>query len=187
MSAFNNQPTFNSSINSVVNFFETTSGFQRSNRFSVDITLPSSVSGTYRFFANAVQVPGQALIAYPDTMSPSGANIAVPLKRTYDERFIIEFIVDSNWEVRDMMESWINKMFVSNSTDGLNSSVVQYHDSSVGQIVIRALDQNSFNNRTITLYDAYPTTILPTQMMNETPNQYLTLTVDMNYRYYKIT
>ena len=68
-----------------------------------------------------------------------------------------------------------------------NSTRVQYFTDIVGTLEIEALDQNDNVVKTITLYDAYPKQIIPTQFSNDTPNQYLTLIVDMMYRYYTIT
>ena len=80
-------------------------------------------------------------------------------------------------------------MFLNTGTNTTNnnSTRVQYFTDIVGTLEIEALDQNDGVVKTITLYDAYPKQIIPTQFSNDTPNQYLTLIVDMMYRYYTIT
>ena len=187
----------NNDVNSLISFFQGVSGFQRSNRFKVAITVPQEIVTKYPgqfpivnnqifLFATTVQIPQQLITYFPDTMSPSGAEIDIPLKRGFDERFIIDFIVDSKWQTRRFFEAWMNIMFINDSTSSFkNSILVNFQNNISSTVDIYALDQNGNTNRRITLYQAWPSTLLPTQMMNDAPNDYLTLSVDMNYRYYK--
>lgn len=172
----------NSDVNTLINHFKTVSGFQRSNRFRIDIDPPNGVPSVFLFASN-VQIPSQTINYYQDTVSPSGAYVDIPVKREYDDRFIIDFIVDKNWNTRQFFDNWMNLMFDSRS-GSQNSYKVKYRDNIVGKVDIYALDINNNVNKRITLVDAWPSTLLPTQMMNDNPNDYLTLTVDMNYRYY---
>lgn len=172
----------NSDVNTLINHFKTVSGFQRSNRFRVDITPPSGLAAV-SLFATNVQIPSQTISYYQDTMSPSGAYVDVPVKREFDERFIIDFIVDKTWRARQFFDGWMDLMFKSKPGTN-NSRLVNYRNSIVGKVDIFALDTNNKTNRRITLVDAWPSTIVPTQMMNDAPNDYLTLTIDINYRYY---
>jgi len=172
----------NSDVNTLITHFKTVSGFQRSNRFRVDITPPTGLA-TVSLFASNVQIPSQTINYYQDTMSPSGAYVDIPVKREYDQRFIIDFVVDKNWYARQFFDSWMDLMFKSKSGT-FNSYTVNYRNSITGKVDIFALDANNATNRRITLVDAWPSTIVPTQMMNDAPNDYLTLTIDMNYRYY---
>jgi hypothetical protein len=144
------------------------------------------VNNQISLFATTVQIPQQVITYFPDTMSPSGAEIDIPLKRGFDERFIIDFIVDSKWQARRFFEAWMNIMFINDTTSSFkNSIIVNYQNNISSTVDIYALDQNGNTNRRITLYQAWPSTLLPTQMMNDAPNDYLTLSVDMNYRYYR--
>jgi hypothetical protein len=94
--------------------------------------------------------------------------------------------VDSKWQARRFFEAWMNIMFINDTTSSFkNSIIVNYQNNISSTVDIYALDQNGNTNRRITLYQAWPSTILPTQMMNDAPNDYLTLSVDMNYRYYR--
>jgi len=181
-----NKSLQNSDIGTLVSFFQNLSGFQRSNRFRVDVTPPTGANLDQTvLFATNVQIPQQVVTYYPDTVAPSGPNIDIPVKREYDERFIIDFIVDKTWKTRKFFDDWIDYMFIGDRRNTRNNSLfVRYFGEITGTVDIYALDNNEQTNRRITLYDAYPSTILPTQMMNDATNDYLTLTVDMNYRYY---
>lgn len=172
----------NSDVNTLISHFKNVSGFQRSNRFRINITPPSGLVAV-PLFATNIQIPSQIINYYQDSVSPSGAYVDIPVKREFDERFIIDFIVDKNWNTRRFFDDWMNLMFKSKIQTN-NSYIVNYRNSIVGKIEIFALDLNNNINRKITLIDAWPSTIVPTQMMNDAPNDYLTLTVDMNYRYY---
>jgi len=182
-----------SDITTLIEAFSTASGFQKSNRFRIDIIPPTGggfqINPTsFTVFASNIQTPSQSIIFYEDTMSPSGPPIGIPIRRNYDDRYIIEFIIDKNWNIRSFFDSWIDSMFInSNNSITKNSTKVQYWNKIVGKFIIQALDQNDNVAKTITLYDAYPRQIIPTQFSNDTPNQYLTLIVDMMYRYYTIT
>jgi len=189
MTSFNNIQSRlnNQDVTSLIGYFQAVSGFQRSNRFKVniDMTPLRSLGITPQpLFANNIQIPSQTINYYRDTMSPSGSYIDIPVKREYDERFLIEFIVDSNWNTRKFFDDWINSMF-KDEGEFRNSAFVVPWNKIKTKIQIYALDLNGNTNRQITLYDAWPSTILPTQMMNDAPNDYLTLVVDMNYRYYE--
>lgn len=182
-----------SDITTLIEAFSTASGFQKSNRFRIDIIPPTGgglqiTPTTFTVFASNIQTPSQSIIFYEDTMSPSGPPIGIPIRRNYDDRYIIEFIIDKNWNIRSFFDSWIDSMFInSKNSNSKNSTKVQYWNKIVGKLIIQALDQNDNVAKTITLYDAYPRQIIPTQFSNDTPNQYLTLIVDMMYRYYTIT
>lgn len=181
----------NSDVSTLINFFQRNSGFQLSNRFKINITPPSGLGITPPpMFATLVQIPGQNIQYYSDTVAPSESVIDMPLKREYDRRFIVDFIIDKNWNVRQFFERWINYIFINSNGSSdrtAPSTIVRLYEDIVGSMVINPLDVNSNKNKTITMYKIWPALILPTQMMNDTPNQYLTLTIDMNYRYYVIS
>jgi hypothetical protein len=101
--------------------------------------------------------------------------------------FKIDFIVDSTWYIRTFFESWADLIFNRQAGENRNSATVNYYDDITGTISINALDDNGIIVKTITLYGAYPGTIMPSVMSNDIQNNYLTLQVDMNYRYYDIT
>jgi hypothetical protein len=177
------------SISEITNFFST--GFQKVNRFEVTFTRQSGTSGEAQqattFWASQCQIPQQYVVWYPETFSPSGPMIHIPIKREYDERFLIDFIVDSNWNVRKYFERWYDSMF-SSVIDGKSNTVYPRNTSNnLSNIIIKPLKDNGEVAATITVYEAYPKLLLPSQFSNDIPNQYLTLSVDFNYRYYRTT
>ena len=184
-----------SDVNTLISFFQRSSGFQHANRYKIEINPPRTIAvNVPSLYATLVQIPGQSIRYFSDVMAPSENDIAIPLKRDYDNRFIIDFIVDKNWNCRGFFEQWINSIFANRFRNTIRdgsifsrSSLVEYYDNIIGNMIIRPLDTQDNTNRTITMHGVWPGSILPTQMMNDNPNTYLTLTVDMVYRYYSIS
>lgn len=173
-----------SKITEVLNYFK--NGFQRTNRFEVIIDR----NGPVTFWASQCQIPSQTLVYYPDTsFSPSGPSIPIPVKRDYDERFLIDFIVEGDWSVRRYFETWMDAGFstLTPVLNGPKSNNITYRNNTnfLGEITVKAMSGKDTTNASFTLYEAYPKLLLPSQFSNDTPDQYLTLTVDFNYRYYK--
>lgn len=177
------------SISEITSYFST--GFQRINRFDVSFTRQNGTDGeaqqSTHFWASQCQIPQQYIVWYPETFSPSGPTIHIPLKREYDDRFIIDFIVDSNWSVRKYFERWCDSMFSSVISGKSNTVNPRNTPANLSNIIIKALNDNGTEAATITVYEAYPKLILPSQFSDDIPNQYLTLSVDFNYRYYRTT
>jgi len=177
------------SINDLLGIFDKLGDPQRANRFEVVINGPASlIPPTSGFFATAVQIPAHVVEYYEDSLAPSGSYIEVPIKRQYDQIFKIDFIVDSNWEVRTYFENWVDLIFPDTSNVGgtKNSRFVNYWDNIIGNVIINCLDANGESKKSITLTGAYPGTIVPGQFSNDLVNTYTTLQVDMNYRNYTI-
>ena len=180
------------SINEIITYFSR--GIQKSNRFNVSIF--DATQTVSNFWAVSTQIPEQSIFYYPETFGPSSPIINIPVKRVFDERFLIEFIVDADWNVREYFETWFDNMFspLSQELGSNKSSRVRTRDfgNNLRKIEIMALNDSSIPNLTnfngkFTLYEAYPKLILPSEMSNDNMNQYLTMTVDFNYRYYKFS
>jgi len=167
-------------ITDITNYFS--NGFQRNNRFEVSFSR-----GDVSFWASQCQIPQQYVTWYPETFSPSGPMIHIPIKREYDERFLIDFIVESDWAVRRYFETWYDGMFSSVVNGRSNTVAARNTSANLSNIIIKAVNLNGKTNATITIYEAYPKLLLPSQFSDDLNNQYLTLTVDFNYRYYKLT
>jgi hypothetical protein len=176
----------NNSVNDLINIFSKMSGFQRSNRFEVTITPPKGLQlPNVPLFASAVQIPSHIINHYKDTMAPSGGYIDVPLRRQYDERFVIDFIVDTNWQVRKFFDAWTDLIFPDRLASK-NSLMVNYWSNVVGTILVKPLNENGDAVKTIQLNGAWPGTVIASQFGHDVPDAYLTLQVDINYRNYTL-
>jgi hypothetical protein len=177
------------SIDKLIDTFDNMGGAQRANRYEVTINPPTALgyNTNVPFIASSVQVPTHITEYYQDTMAPSGSYIDIPIKRQFDQMFKIDFIVDYSWNIRQFFENWVDLIFNRQSNESRNSVMVNYYDNITGTITINALDQNGNTSRTITLYGAWPGTIMPAMMSNDLQNNYLTLQIDMNYRNYDLS
>ena len=178
------------SIDSIITKFDKMGGAQRINRYDVLITPPTKIqfnAVNTPFIASSVQIPTHITTYYQDTMAPSGSYIDIPIKRQVDQMFKIDFIVDYNWNIRNLFEKWTDLIFNRQEGENRNSATVNYYDEIVGTININALNENGLTIKTINLYGAWPGTVMPSVMSNDIQNNYLTLQVDMNYRYYDIS
>jgi hypothetical protein len=177
------------SIDKLIDTFDTMGGAQRANRYEVIINPPAALGNNINppFIASSVQVPTHITEYYQDTMAPSGSYVDIPIKRQFDQMFKIDFIVDYSWNIRQYFENWVDLIFNRQSNESRNSVMVNYYDNITGTIIINALDQNGDISRTITLYGAWPGTIMPAMMSNDIQNNYLTLQIDMNYRNYDLS
>lgn len=175
-----------STIDAFLAHFTAMNGFQQPNRFRIEIRPPIGLAeySNIPIFATSIQTPTQGLIFFEDTVSPSGPAINVPVKRSYDERFLIEFIVDKDWKIRTLIDKWLNFAFLNTGNNNNNSTRVKYWEDIVGEIDIYALDANDKVNQTIILHDAWPRQIIPGQFATAATNTYSTLMVDFEYRYY---
>ena len=167
-------------ISEITSYFS--KGFQRTNRFEVSFSRQEKT-----FWASQCQIPQQYVVYYPDTMAPSGPQIHIPVKREYDERFLIDFIVESDWAVRKYFENWYDSIFSSVTGNRSGTVSARSTPANLSDITVKALNENGSVNATFTLFEAYPKLLLPSQFSNDLPNQYLTLSVDFNYRYYRLT
>jgi hypothetical protein len=198
------ETTNNGGITDILSYFSQ-NGFQRTNRYTVSITRPGyTILGktkqddkevapiTDTFWATSVQIPSQTVAWFPESFGPSSPTLQIPLKREFDDRFLIDFIVDENWKVRKYFEDWINLIFYPQkgfSGEGLITKTSRIipklnNKEMLKQIDISALNVNGEEKYKFTLHEVFPKLLLPSQFANDQPNQYLTLTVDFNYRYY---
>lgn len=199
------------SIDNFINTFNNMGGAQKSNNYVVYITPPKDLLGFHpeanvttlnkdlstilndnqdanqKYMASSVQIPAGIVEYYQSLAAPSGNYVDIPVKRQFDKMFKIEFLVDRNWYIRSFFEDWMDLIFNRNKkTENRNNITVSYYDNIVGTVRIDALNVNGDKAKSIFLYGAYPTTVIPSATSYDAFNNYLTLQVDMNYRYYDV-
>lgn len=206
----------NHDITSLINIFENMSGFQRTNRYDVAVygpgnldtkhitqaaklvnySLRSPSGNAVKFIASSVQLPSHGVEYYQDNMAPSAGYVNVPVKRNFDQSFKIDFIVDTNWGIREYFEDWIDWIFFRQEKKQQSSTVlnpetrnslsVRYFDDLTGSVEIGCLDYDGNAKKVIAIKGAWPRTIMSSNFSHDLQNNYLTLTVDMCYRYYDV-
>ena len=173
-------------ISSLIDYLSKSSP-QRMNRYQVAFLLASSkVQGPQTFFATMVQIPSRSIQFYPDSVGPYTPTWKVPLKQEFDDKFIIEFLVDENFQIRKFIEDWMDNL-VKNVNIGKKPGNFLFDPGveTTAKMTITPLDSNG-NVATaataMTLYNAWPKLILPSEF-NMDSGDLLRMQVDFNYRY----
>lgn len=173
-------------IDDIIHFWSAKGGFQRANRYRVQITRPNQPA--LEAVAISVQTPARNIEYIEDTtMGPSNPSIKVPIRNYYDDRFIVTFVIDSKWEVRTYIEDWIDAIFpsrISNQANYIGSTVAPYMGDNLGRILFTPLTVNHNPAYEFYLEQAYPKSIFPGEMAQQLMDTPMTLIVDFNYRYY---
>jgi hypothetical protein len=185
-------------IEDIISFWQSKGGFQRANRYRVEIqrgvgaggrALPSTGPAlSLEAVAISVQTPSRTLEFVQDNNAgPSNPPIKIPVKTFFDDRFIVTFVVDSKWEVRRFFDQWMNDIFPNNVMNQQNaSSTVSPYVQNLGNITLTPLTVNHRPAAKIYILEAYPKQIIPGEMAQNMMDTPFTLIVDFNYRYYKI-
>ena len=169
--------------------FLTSTPLQRSNFYKIGFTginfsntLPSTTNGA--FFASLVQVPSRTILFYPDTTHPFLPPYKVPLQHQYDDRFLVEFLVDQDGKLRRFIETWMDEVRISNINSGQGSPLFSTKNQACAvKMTVEMLDGTGKPTLIYTFYDVWPKLILPSEMSSDNI-QFLKLQVDFNYRYY---
>jgi len=177
-------------------------GAQRTNRYSVEfqncpVEMPEATSD-YQFFATMCQLPERSIQIFQDSVGPYSPNWDIPLKSEYDDNYIINFLVDGQWIIRRFIESWMDYVvgpiygggFIGGRTP-LGASIMPLGQgdgsaNSSSKIIIKGFKtKDNIQSGKLTLYGAWPKTILPATMDTNANNQPLILSVVFSYRYYR--
>jgi len=156
-------------------------GLARSNRFEMFVPFPTtSTSITSRIgllFCEATSLPGMTISTA--TYRFYGEPREMPYERTFDP-ITVTFYVDTKLDMRRQFEQWMGAII--NPT----SRTVQYHDSYVRPLYIRALDLNNNAQYEMTLYEAYPKAIdaIP---LNQGSRDVMRINVTFAYKYWEPT
>lgn len=170
-------------------------GVQRPNRYVVQFeNCPVDGIGNYTFFATMVQIPQRTINYFADSVGPFSPYWDVPLKLEFDDHYIVNFLVDRDWVVRGIMEAWMDQLNGGRDEQSGyiygNSSFNSNIQSTIGsqtysKIIIKGVGTTDNKSKgTLTLHQAWPKLILPSQFDTSMMDQPLIMSVDFSYRYY---
>lgn len=173
-------------------------GVQRSNRYSVeflDCPIEQKTGVAFSFFATLCQIPQRTIEFYEDSVGPYSPKWLVPLKQEYDDHYIINFLVDKSWSIRDLIEDWMDYVMGQDfgigrfsGTDSLDAKIQPTTIGTDNSSRIRIRGFGTADNKSkgsLVLYGAWPRLILPGTFDTNQNNQPLIMSVDFAYRYYK--
>jgi hypothetical protein len=195
---------------SISSFLTTLSynGNQRPNRYAIKISAPVGVSkypyAETEYIASLVQIPARTINYFSDNVGPYSPYWDVPLKTEFDDHFIINFIVDKNWNIRKFIDEWMGWIsseqpdaipspkgttigtFDGKSAKSSNICESPQNTSTISILPIHTSTESvNKQNQQLILYQAWPKLILPSQFEASANNMLLNLSVDFSYRYYK--
>lgn len=165
---------------------------QRVNRYTIQIIdpIPGLPIPEEELKAVNVQIPSKSISYYPDSVGPFLPYHFVPLKQVYDDRFIIEFLVDDNFRIRKYFDDWMT--LISGSPANPTSYTHPLYSPQMNvtgcKMIISGVKAEDSTQKSLkmTLHDVWPKLILPGQFRAENTGELLTMAVDMQYRYYTI-
>ena len=161
------------------------SGMARTNRFSVMLTLPDSLSGEgltplrdLLLFCDQVQLPGITVNTVPNRTF--GEVRETPTEFNY-EPLQLSFYVDANMHIKAYFDGWAKSLQYG------QERTFRYYDEYTSpqmQVMVQdTLDQTRFQ---VTLYEVYPKSIGAVQM-DYASKDIMKLSVTFQYKYWEYT
>lgn len=163
-------------------------GLARTNRYTISIPFPifgekgvgqygiqGSSGQTINLLCDSVQIPGMNISTDPARIF--GEDREMPYERTY-EPFTTTFYVDSNLQVKTAFDNWMS-MIIDPKT-----RTIGYYRDYVKDIKIHVENVDDSRPLTITVFEAYPKSVMGIQM-SYSLNNVMSLSVTWQYRYWK--
>jgi hypothetical protein len=156
-------------------------GLARSNRYSVEMVLPSTTysDNDYRkmlLLCESVQLPGLNLNTAQ--IRSYGEIREMPYEMNYDP-VTFTFYVDGDMIIKGIFDQWIQSIQIGN-TRNFN----YYKDYISDTVNIMVEDLTDDVKYIVTLYEVYPKTVTPVQMGYD-QKDIMKLSVTLNYKYWR--
>jgi len=157
------------------------SGMARTNRFTVMITLPNTMSGQSQFnqlllFCDQVQLPGVAVNTVPNRTF--GEIRETPTEFNY-EPINLSFYVDSTMYIKRYFDDWLKSI-----QQGQSRVFNYYRDYICPEMQILVQDTLDKNRLQVSLYECYPKSVSAIQM-DYAGKDVMKLSVQMIYKYWE--
>lgn len=157
-------------------------GGARANQFRVELAFPSYVAAGVlvgqqaQFLCKGAQLPASTVENIP--LNYRGRVVNVAGERTFAP-WTVTILNDTNFAIRNAMESWSNGVQNLNSTNGRTNPRDYQVDLTVHQ-----LDRSGSIVKTYKFVDAYPITIGAIELSFDTTNAVEEYTVEFQYNYW---
>lgn len=155
-----------------------TEGLMVTNRYSVELTLPSILKSTglekILLHSESVVLPG---INVSTTQAKTfGEFREMPYERTF-EPVQMTFYVDNAMTVKMLFDEWTN-----NSIQNMTTRKFNYYKQYTTDMVINVFDKNEQQRYKVHLYECYPKNVASIQMDNNAKGEPMRVIVSMNYK-----
>jgi hypothetical protein len=182
--------------NSIINikdFFDRHKGLQRSNRFSMSLSLPETLPQISNDDLQplAVTIGSRAIDGIADNLAGYGLGRTVPRSQKFPQGVLLTFAVTNDNFITDFFDTWFNTIYSGGRQKGYYGAPFQlsYYDDIIldASMNINLLDLNGNINRTFTFYEIYPIETLPIVLDMIDANKYSTYQVLINFRDFTFT
>lgn len=155
-----------------------TEGLMVTNRYSVELTLPSILKSTnlqkILLHSESIVLPG---INVSTTQAKTfGEFREMPYERTF-EPVQMTFYVDNAMTVKMLFDEWTN-----NSIQNMTTRKFNYYKQYTTDMVINVFDKNEQQRYKVHLYECYPKNVASVQMDNNAKGEPMRVIVSMNYK-----
>ena len=155
---------------------------QRPNRYRVFISAPFGTNEQVDMLCENAQMPGQNMRTSTDDLR-HGPVREIVHGTTYGP-ITLTFLCSSGMPEKKWFENWQTWM-VERSEDAPVKWQAKYYDEYVGEIKMYSLDRKDRDNYAITLYEAFPKTIMAQEFSNANQNDYQRISVEFAYHHWE--
>jgi len=155
--------------------FNRSSGTARSNRYRV--VFNSSQGSVLNILCDSVTLPGRQIATseYMTTMKS--------YKKPYaflNEDVTVSFLLTNDWLTWDYIKQWQSSI-INNIDAETGAYTVNLKESYAKDVYIQHLDVSDQVTKTITLFNAFPTTLNSIELSNSTENDIIRCTCSLAY------
>ena len=157
-----------------------TGGGARPNLFKVTVGFPSYVTGNVElasFMIKAASLPASTIAAIPVPFR--GRQLQIAGDRTF-EPWTITVVNDTNFDVRDSFEQWMNGINQHNANTGLTNPSDYMADMEVSQ-----LDKDGTVVKTYNIRGTFPTNLGAIELSMDTGDTIEEFTVELQLTYWE--
>jgi hypothetical protein len=164
-----------STVNQLRSVITKSQGMAKGNRYRV---LFSAARSEYlNILCDSVNIPGRQIITQDFFTDMKG------IKTPYgfvNEEVSISFLLGNDWYAWDYLKAWQNSTI--NQIDSLRGAyTVNFRDQYTRQVVIEHLDERNNIRKTVTLINAFPTSLTSMELSNASENTVLRCTAVFSY------
>ncbi len=157
-----------------------TGGGARSNLFKATLAFPGYVTADLEqasFMVKAAQLP--ASIVAPITVPFRGRQLQIAGDRTF-EPWTISVLNDTNFNVRDSFEVWMNGINQHNANTGLTNP-----SDYMADMIIEQLDKDGTSVKTYNIRGTFPTNLGAIEVSYESENTIEEFEVELQVQYWE--
>lgn len=159
-----------STVDQLLAQFKSSNGVARANNYRV--TFNGDDGNKLNIFCDSVTWPGRQILT-SDYMTSMKS-----YKRPYafaNDDVTINFILTNDWYTWNFLKKWQSSI-INNIDEATGAYTVNLKRQYTKEVLIEHLDQQDKVNKSLTLFDAYPTTLNSLELSNGTENDVLRCT-----------